>query len=165
MLWDYTERFVLAKTFQHLLIMGCAAGSSNDSDDNASENAQAQQVDYSTIEPYAEGVRVVPISGGDGSTFPKPGDNLTMHYVGKNHGGSNHGKTFDSSRLKKRPFKFTIGQGQVIRGWDEGVMQMSLGQKANLEISWTYGYGEEGARGAIAPRQDLHFEVELLAIN
>ena len=49
--------------------------------------------------------------------------------------------------------------------WDEGVMQLSLGQKANLEISYSYGYGEAGAAGAIAPRQDLLFEVELLAIN
>ena len=71
---------------------------------------------------------------------------------------------FDSSRTKNRPFKFRIGAGQVIKGWDDGVMQMSLGQKANLEISWTYGYGE-GGTGPIGPKQDLHFEVELLAIN
>eukprot|EP00483_Globobulimina_turgida_P012990 UN13014 len=112
-----------------------------------------------------DGVKVVSISDGDNQTYPKSGDYLTMHYVGTNHGGPNHGKTFDSSRLKGRPFKFVIGEGQVIKGWDEGVIQMSLGQKANLEISWTYGYGTQGAAGAIGPRQDLLFEVELLAIN
>merc|ERR1712228_1069221 len=124
---------------------------------------QQQIVDYSNIQPYADGVKVVSISPGDGVTFPKRGDVLTMHYVGTNHGGPHHGKLFDSSRLKQRPFKFPIGAGQVIKGWDEGVMQMSLGQKANLEISWKYGYGENG-RNPIGPKQDLHFEVELLEI-
>ena len=53
----------------------------------------------------------------------------------------------------------------LLYSWDEGVLQLSLEQKANLEIPYSYGYGEAGAGGAIAPRQDLLFEVELLAIN
>ena len=64
-----------------------------------------------------------------------------------------------------KPFSFTIGVGQVIKGWDEGVIQMSLGEKALLEITPEFGYGATGAGGAIPPNADLIFEVELLKIN
>jgi FK506-binding protein 1 len=78
---------------------------------------------------------------------------------------SSNGKKFDASRDRGRPFQFTIGIGQVIRGWDEGVLQMSLGEKAMLRISSDYGYGSRGAGGVIPPDADLNFEVELLGIN
>ena len=64
-----------------------------------------------------------------------------------------------------KPFTFKIGIGQVIKGWDEGVMQMSLGEKAILHISSDYGYGKQGAGGVIPPNADLNFEVELLKIG
>mmetsp|Transcript_19519 Transcript_19519/g.17293 ORF Transcript_19519/g.17293 Transcript_19519/m.17293 type:complete len:124 (-) Transcript_19519:338-709(-) len=116
-------------------------------------------------EAYGEGVKVVTISAGDGKTYPKNGDNLTMHYVGTFHRGPKDGQKFDSSRDKNKPFKFQIGKGKVIKGWDEGVLQMSLGEKAVLEISWGHGYGANGYSGVIPGKQDLKFEVELLAIN
>ena len=72
---------------------------------------------------------------------------------------------FDSSRDRGQPFSFTIGVGQVIKGWDEGVMQMSLGEKATLDITSDYGYGARGAGGVIPPNADLLFDVELIAIN
>ena len=72
---------------------------------------------------------------------------------------------FDASRDRGRPFQFTIGIGQVIRGWDEGVAQMSLGEKAVLRNTSDYGYGARGAGGVIPPNADLNFEVELLGIN
>ena len=75
------------------------------------------------------------------------------------------GTQFDSSIKKGRPFKFQIGVGRVIRGWDEGVMLMSLGEKAILRITSDYGYGARGAGGIIPPNADLNFEVELLEIN
>mmetsp|Transcript_21046 Transcript_21046/g.61202 ORF Transcript_21046/g.61202 Transcript_21046/m.61202 type:complete len:123 (-) Transcript_21046:479-847(-) len=102
------------------------------------------------------------IAEGDGKTFPKQGDSLTMHYVGTL---KSDGTKFDSSRDKGRPFQFVIGIGQVIKGWDEGVMKMSLGEKATLHITSDYGYGERGAGGVIPPNADLDFEVELLGIN
>ncbi|XP_060568757.1 uncharacterized protein LOC132727328 isoform X2 [Ruditapes philippinarum] len=108
------------------------------------------------------GVEVVRVSPGDGKTFPKPGDTLSMHYTGTL---ASNGKKFDSSVDKGRPFQFTIGVGQVIKGWDEGVMQMSLGEKAVLNISSDYGYGPQGAGGVIPPNADLKFEVQLLKIN
>ncbi len=75
------------------------------------------------------------------------------------------GAKFDASRDRGRPFQFTIGVGQVIRGWDEGVMQMSVGEKAILHITSDYGYGARGAGGVIPPNANLDFEVELLKIN
>jgi len=102
------------------------------------------------------------IKNGDGKSYPKSGDQLAMHYVGTL---ASNGSKFDSSRDKGRPFKFVIGTGQVIRGWDEGVMKMSLGEKAVLNITSDYGYGSQGAGGVIPPNADLKFEVELLAIG
>lgn len=64
-----------------------------------------------------------------------------------------------------KPFTFKIGIGQVIRGWDEGVMQMSLGETAILHISSDYGYGAQGAGNVIPPHADLKFQVQLLKIG
>lgn len=107
------------------------------------------------------GVDKTVLVAGDGETFPQQGDELKMHYVGSLEDGT----VFDSSRAKGRPFTFRIGLGMVIRGWDEGVMGMSLGEKAVLKITSDYGYGSAGAGGVIPPNADLTFEVELLAIN
>ena len=84
------------------------------------------------------GVTKTTITPGDGATFPKSGDKLTMHYTGTL---ASNGTKFDSSVDKGRPFSFTIGVGQVIKGWDEGVIQMSLGEKATLAITSDFGYG------------------------
>lgn len=108
------------------------------------------------------GFQVDTIAPGDGITFPKPGDTVDMHYVGKLQ---SNGNKFDSSRDRGQPFRTRIGVGQVIRGWDEGVQQLSLGQKANLICSPDYAYGARGFPPIIPPNSTLVFEVELLAIN
>ncbi|KAJ3383697.1 Fork head 1 [Lobulomyces angularis] len=89
------------------------------------------------------GVEVVTIKPGDGVNFPKKGDKVTMTLFKKD------GYKFDSSRDRGTPFECKIGVGQVIRGWDEGVPQMSLGQQAKLNITYDYAYGERGYPGAI----------------
>jgi len=99
---------------------------------------------------------------GDGVTYPKPGDELTMHYTGTL---AATGEKFDSSRDRGEPFTFQIGVGEVIRGWDVGVMKMSLGERATLRIPSDMGYGERGAGNDIPPGADLVFDVELLKIN
>lgn len=107
------------------------------------------------------GVEKEVLKAGDGQSFPKKGDRLTMHYTGTLTDGSK----FDSSRDKGRPFQFVIGVGAVIRGWDEGVMQMSLGERAKLTITSDYGYGASGAGDVIPPNATLIFDVELLKID
>merc|ERR1719160_1256096 len=100
---------------------------------------------------------------GNGHSFPKKGDTLTVHYVGRI---SKTGKIFDSSRERQEPFTFVVGKGKVIRGWDQGLVEMSLGERGVLHVPSYKGYGSDGAGdGEIPPDADLDFDVELLAIN
>ncbi|OMJ27440.1 FK506-binding protein 1 [Smittium culicis] len=107
------------------------------------------------------GVTIDKLSPGDGTNFPKAGDKLSMHYTGT----LEDGKKFDSSRDRNSPFVFTIGVGQVIKGWDEGILKMSLGERAKLTITGDYAYGPRGYPGLIPPNATLIFDVELLKIN
>lgn len=102
------------------------------------------------------------IKAGDGVNRPQVGDECTMHYTGTL---AKDGTKFDSSVDKGKPFLFKLGLGMVIKGWDEGVANMTLGEKAVLHITSDFGYGARGAGGVIPPDADLKFEVELLAIN
>ncbi|KAL3451045.1 peptidyl-prolyl cis-trans isomerase [Aspergillus insuetus] len=108
------------------------------------------------------GVTVDTISAGDGVNFPKNGDVVTIHYVGTL---ASDGSKFDSSRDRKDPFVTQIGVGKVIKGWDEGVPQLSVGQKAVLTCTPDYAYGSRGFPPVIPPNSTLKFEVELLKIN
>jgi FK506-binding protein 1 len=112
--------------------------------------------------PRGQEVQIKIIKPGDGKTYPKVGDTLTMHYTGTL---KDNGQQFDSSRDRGVPFQFRIGTGEVIAGWDEGIMRMSVGEKANLIIPAEKAYGASGAGDAIPPNADLNFEVELLKIN
>jgi FKBP-type peptidyl-prolyl cis-trans isomerase len=107
------------------------------------------------------GVTVDTIKPGDGKTFPKKGQTVSVHYIGT----LLNGNKFDSSRDRGKPFKFKIGEGQVIKGWDEGVAQMSVGQTAKLTCSPDYAYGSAGAGSVIPPNATLQFEVELLGLE
>lgn len=100
------------------------------------------------------------VTPGDGKTFPKKGDVVVMHYVGK----LANGKVFDSSRQRGQPFRTVIGVGRLIKGWDEGIPTMSLGESAVLSIQPEYGYGARGAGASIPPNSELIFEVELLEV-
>jgi len=103
------------------------------------------------------GVTVETTTPGDGVTFPKKGQTVIVHYTGTLADGSK----FDSSRDRGKHFEFKIGTGQVIKAWDEGVAQMSKGQRAKLTCTPDYGYGARGYPPVIPPNADLTFDVEL----
>jgi len=107
------------------------------------------------------GVNVETLKPGDGHTYPKSGQTVVVHYTGV----LTDGKKFDSSKDRGKPFKFRIGQGQVIKGWDEGVAKMSVGETAKLTCTPDYAYGASGAGGVIPPNATLIFEVELLGLE
>ncbi|PPJ52178.1 hypothetical protein CBER1_09900 [Cercospora berteroae] len=104
------------------------------------------------------------ISPGDGVTKAKAGDNISMEYTGK----LTDGTQFDSS-VGRGDFDVKIGTGQVIKGWDEGILEtdggMTLGEKAKLTITGDYAYGSRGFPGLIPPNATLVFDVQLKAIN
>ncbi|RZF38985.1 hypothetical protein LSTR_LSTR003728 [Laodelphax striatellus] len=107
------------------------------------------------------GVDVEVINPGDGKTYPKQGQTVLVHYTGT----LENNEKFDSSRDRNSPFKFRLGKGEVIKGWDQGVAQMCLGMRARLTCSPDFAYGSRGHPGVIPPNATLIFDVELLEIQ
>ena len=106
------------------------------------------------------GLQYVDVVVGKGDS-PVPGNTVVVHYTGK----LTNGNVFDSSVERGKPFAFKIGVGQVIKGWDEGVMTMKVGGKRTLTIPPDLAYGKSGAGGVIPPDSTLIFDVELLEIK
>jgi FKBP-type peptidyl-prolyl cis-trans isomerase FkpA len=108
----------------------------------------------------ASGLKIEELAVGSGALAEK-GRAVSVHYTG----WLTDQTKFDSSLDRGQPFEFTLGQGQVIRGWDEGVEGMKVGGKRRLTIPPDLGYGERGAGGVIPPNATLVFEVELLGVK
>ena len=107
-----------------------------------------------------DGLKFTDDQGGTGTEAQK-GKTVSVHYTG----WLTDGTKFDSSRDRNQPFSFPLGQGQVIKGWDEGVAGMKVGGKRTLVIPPDLGYGPRGAGGVIPPNATLKFEVELLDVK
>lgn len=106
------------------------------------------------------GLEIEDIVVGEGAEAV-PGSTVSVHYTG----WLTDETKFDSSVDRGQPFQFTLGQGMVIKGWDEGVAGMKVGGKRRLTIPPEMGYGDQGAGGVIPPGATLVFEVELLGVN
>ncbi|QQS16257.1 MAG: FKBP-type peptidyl-prolyl cis-trans isomerase [Candidatus Moraniibacteriota bacterium] len=107
------------------------------------------------------GLKIETTQEGTGDQVVKSGDTITVHYTGRLMDGTK----FDSSVDRGTPFTFTIGAGQVIKGWDEGLLGMKVGEKRTLTIPADKGYGATGAGGVIPPNATLIFDTELISIK
>ena len=101
------------------------------------------------------------ITVGDGPEA-RPGQLVSVHYVGVAH---SNGREFDASWNRGETFEFPLGGGQVIAGWDQGVVGMKVGGRRRLTIPPHLGYGARGAGGAIKPNETLIFVVDLLGVQ
>ena len=122
--------------------------------------AQEAKKDGAKTVTTATGLKYIDHVVGKGAS-PVKGKQVKVHYTGT----LENGKKFDSSVDRNEPFVFVIGVGQVIPGWDEGVMSMKVGGKRKLIVPAKLGYGAAGAGGVIPPNATLIFEVELLDVG
>jgi peptidylprolyl isomerase len=106
------------------------------------------------------GLQYVEVLEGTGA-LPTAGQTVVVHYTGTLEDGTK----FDSSRDRGQPFKFPLGAGRVIKGWDEGIATMKIGGQRTLIIPSELGYGSRGAGGVIPPNATLIFDVELLGVE
>jgi len=115
------------------------------------------EMDSSKITKLASGLQIAVVKEGEGA-YPKKGQTVKVNY----HGVLLDGTKFDSSFDRGQPFEFKLGQGQVIKGWDEGVEKLKVGSQAVLIIPSELGYGDMGS-GSIPPKATLRFDIEVLA--
>jgi peptidylprolyl isomerase len=145
------------------LIAACAAfalaviGSTVMSDPSTAQSA-AKPVTTSS------GLQIIDTKAGTGAS-PRQGQTAVVHYTGWLYENGAKGKKFDSSVDRGDPFEFPVGQGRVIKGWDEGVATMKIGGKRTLIVPAQLGYGARGAGGVIPPNATLMFDVELLGVK
>lgn len=118
----------------------------------------------SEIMTTASGLKYEDTKIGEGAVATK-GQSVKVHYSGFLDKDGAKGTKFDSSVDRGDPFDFTLGVGQVIKGWDEGVAGMKVGGKRTLMIPAALGYGSRGAGGVIPPNAGLIFDVELLGVK
>ena len=149
-----------------LLLAGAAAillGAIPISAGNAPEE-KAEKKSGSKMTKTLSGLQYEDIEVGTGAS-PRRRKTCVMHYTGWLWENGAKGKKFDSSVDRGQPFEFPLGQGSVIKGWDEGVATMKVGGKRTLLIPPQLGYGGRGAGGVIPPNATLLFEVELVGIK
>ena len=130
----------------------------------AQESGQTEKAKEKKMTKTESGLQYRDTKEGTGEK-PSKGQTCVMHYTGWLWEDGKKGKKFDSSVDRGQPFKFPVGAGRVIKGWDEGVATMKVGGKRLLLIPPNLAYGERGAGGVIPPNATLLFEVELLGVQ
>lgn len=147
--WNAVEAF---RTFE---------GSRNKrlSDEKAKVDAELDKI-AAGFQKTDSGLRYQYIQKGSGKQATK-GSKVAVHYKGQ----LTNGQVFDDSYKRKQPIEFNVGVGQVIEGWDEGIMLLNVGDKARFVIPSHLGYGSRGAGGAIPPNATLIFDVELVDVK
>jgi FKBP-type peptidyl-prolyl cis-trans isomerase len=139
-----------------LVLAGC---------NQSEQTTKTTEPTMNTVDTSASGLkREILKAAPEGAESPKKGQHVTVHYTGWLEENGKQGAQFDSS-IGRGPFTFIIGVGQVIRGWDEGVLAMKVGEKARLTIPAQLGYGSYGAGDVIPPNATLIFDVELLSVK
>lgn len=126
---------------------------------NQQEPAASSSADMAKVTTTADGLQIQDLTVGTG-VAAKSGDTVTVNY----RGTLTNGTKFDSSYDRNQPFTTQIGVGQVIKGWDEGIVGMKVGGKRKLTIPAALGYGSQDM-GTIPPNSTLIFEVELLGVK
>ncbi len=144
------------------LVVGCGQAQKKESEPQQSE-AQPAEVSPEWV-TTSSGLKYLDHVVGEGEEAVS-GMTVEGHYTGWLWENGPRGAKFDSSRDRGKPFPFTLGAGNVIRGWDEGVAGMRVGGKRELLIPPELGYGARGAGGVIPPNATLDFEVELLSVS
>lgn len=154
-----------------LAIAGCGSDSSTTSSSSSEESTATKETEAApkktkpkvTVPKGAppKKLEVKDLEEGSGAAT-KAGDAVTVNYVGVNY---KTGKEFDASWDRGEPFTFTLGAGEVIPGWDQGVAGMKVGGRRELIIPPSLGYGSAGAPPAIPPNETLVFVVDLEAVE
>jgi FKBP-type peptidyl-prolyl cis-trans isomerase len=124
------------------------------------EEEKQEETSNQQIEDITEISAQILKQGADGRQV-KPGDEITVHYTGMLLDGTE----FDSSVGRGQPFSLTIGAGQVIQGWEQGIPGMKIGEQRRIFIPSELAYGAQGAGSSIGPNADLIFDVELISID
>lgn len=149
----------VARVLATLAIFHTVAGLAQEpTTDEAAQAALPEEVDELVINDMKTGDGEVVVAG----------QTAVVHYTGWLYDPAapeGKGRKFDSSRDRGTPFKFSVGAGQVIRGWDQGVAGMQVGGERRLLIPPELGYGERGAGGVIPPGATLVFDVELVDVE
>lgn len=163
-----TSRNLLFAFLAAATALGCSPGGA--SGEAGETEAQADAAGETTA---AEEIQITPgltmkrLNNGYGRAAVA-GDLAAVHYTGwlyDENAPDGRGNKFDSSVDRGQQFQFPLGAGRVIRGWDEGVVGMLIGEKRELKIAPELGYGDRGAGSAIPPGATLLFEVELLGLQ
>jgi FKBP-type peptidyl-prolyl cis-trans isomerase FkpA len=155
---DLLHRFLIV-----LLLAGplaCGGRADRDKNTESAGFSAALEVDTTALTKTPSGLRYQDVTRGEG-TEATADRTVSVHYTG----WLPNGEKFDSSRDRNQPFAFTLGAGQVIAGWDEGVAGMKVGGRRKLVIPADLGYGTAGAPPAIPPGATLVFDVELLDVR